>query len=205
MTFSVCSGSNAEACSADSDLASLSSMGRRPLLFTSLRVMLCEWAQSTALLPTHALDQSGAYWLIICSTMDTECKITSELADCVQTIAGPEANDPGVMSAVVSDLTNSLLPVTITAGLEKIQAGGSATATGSSGTAEPTGSAASGPSETGSSASRTGEATSATGTSTSASSTSASSSTAANGAVAGAGQNLVLAGLSGVLGLVMAL
>lgn len=140
--------------------------------------------------------------------MDTECKITSEIADCVQTVAGPEANDPGVMTGVVSDLTNSLLPVTITAGLEKILAGDSTTTTGSSatsGTAEPTGSATSGPSETGASASKTGKTASATGTSTSASSTSSSSSTATNGAVAGAGQNLVLAGLSGMLGLMMAL
>lgn len=138
--------------------------------------------------------ESGAF------SMDVDCKISSKVADCAQTNAGPEANDPGIMTGVVSDFTSSLVPVTITAGLEKLSAGDSATATATgssaSGTAEPTGSAASGPSETGSSA---------TGTSTSASSTSSSSSTATNGAVAGAGQNLVLAGLSGVLGLMMAL
>lgn len=140
--------------------------------------------------------ESGAF------TMDTECKVTSEVADCVQTLAGPEANDPGITSGVVNDFTSSLLPVTITAGLDKILAGDSATASGSSATsatAEPTGSAASGPSATGSSSQT------ATETSTSASSTSTSSSAATNGAVAGTGQNLVLAGLSGVLGVVMAL
>ena len=141
--------------------------------------------------------------------MDADCKITSEIADCIQTVAGPEANDPGVMSAVVSGLADSLLPVTITAGLEKILAGDRATATGSSatfGTAEPTGTAASGPSETGASASLTSKASSATGTSTSGvTSTSASNSTATNGAGAGVGRNLILAGLSGVVGLLMSL
>lgn len=136
--------------------------------------------------------------------MDAECHIASDAADCTQTVAGPEANDPGVMASAFSGISDSYLPVTITAGLEKITAAGSATATGSSdtsGTAEPTGSATSGPSKTGTSASRTSTGTSAS----TATSTSASNSTSSNGAVAGAGQNLVLAGLSGVVGLVMAL
>lgn len=141
------------------------------------------------------------------STMDTECHITSDTADCMQTVAGPEANDPGVMTGVFSGISDTYLPVTITAGLEKLSAGGSASAsaTGSSatsGTAEPSGSATSGPSETGASASSSATRT---GASASATSSSASNSTESSGAVAGAGQNLVLAGLAGVVGLVMGL
>lgn len=192
--------SNAEASSAGSDLVSLSSTAPRPLVLTSLRLMLCKCANSTATFP--GTTGNGTQWLIIRSTMDTDCKITSEIANCVQTVAGPEANDPMTTTGEIaaSDLSMSLQQVTITAGLEKILAVASATTTGSSaasGAAESTGSAASGPSETGSS--------SATGTSTSASSTSASSSTATNGAIAGPGQNLVLAGLSGMVGLMIAL
>lgn len=137
--------------------------------------------------------------------MDAECHITSDTADCMQTVAGPEANDPGVMTGVFSGISDTYLQVTITAGLEKIQAAETASATGSSatsGTAEPSGSATSGPSETGASASSSATGT---GASASASSSSASNSTESNGAVAGAGQNLVLAGLSGIVGLVMAL
>lgn len=136
--------------------------------------------------------------------MDAECHITSDTADCMQTIAGPEANDPGIMTGVFSGLSDTYLPVTITAGLEKIQAAGTASATGSSatGTAEPSGSATSGPSETGASASSSATGT---GASASASASSTSASTASSGAVAGAGQNLVLAGLSGVVGLALAL
>lgn len=138
------------------------------------------------------------------STMDAECHITSDTADCMQTIAGPEANDPGVMTGVFSGISDTYLPVTITAGLEKLSAAGTASATGSSatsGTAEPSGSATSGPSETGASASNS---VTRTGASASATSSSASNSTESSGAVAGAGQNLVLAGLAGVVGLVMA-
>ncbi|KAL1865366.1 hypothetical protein Daus18300_007256 [Diaporthe australafricana] len=138
-------------------------------------------------------------------TMDVDCKVASQTATCVETDAGAEANDPGTMTQVLSDLSNSMLPVTITAGLDKLQAGGSATATGSSattGTAEPTASASSGPTETGASASSTAKSSSATGTSTSSASSSASTT---SGAVAGAGQNFVLAGLAGVVGLLMAL
>ncbi|KAK7714532.1 hypothetical protein SLS63_011722 [Diaporthe eres] len=137
-------------------------------------------------------------------TMDAECHITSDSADCTQTVAGPEANSPGIMIGAFSGISDTFLPVTITAGLEKITA--AATATGSSvtsGTAEPTGSASSGPSETGASASSTATGTGASGSA--ATSTSASNSTESNAAVAGAGQNLVLAGLSGIFGLMMAL
>ncbi|KAL2287020.1 hypothetical protein FJTKL_06045 [Diaporthe vaccinii] len=138
-------------------------------------------------------------------TMDAECRITSDSADCTQTVAGPEANSPGIMISAFSGISDTFLPVTITAGLEKITAAETATATGSSatsGTAEPSGSAASGPSKTGISASSSATGTGASG---SAATSTASNSTESNGAVAGAGQNLVLAGLSGVVGLVMAL
>lgn len=197
--MTVLRGPNTKACSVDLDLVSLLLIAGQPLLFTLLRAMLCECApRQISCLSSYSTT------LTIRSTMDAECHITSDTADCMQTIAGPEANDPGIMTGVFSGISDTYLPVTITAGLEKIQAAGTASATGSSatsGTAEPSGSATSGPSETGASAS----SATGTGASASASSTSASNSTASSGAVAGAGQNLVLAGLSGVVGLVLAL
>lgn len=151
--------------------------------------------------PPQVLVKTGTWRLIKSSTMDAECHITSDSADCTQTVAGPEANSPGVEIGAFSGISDTYLPVTITAGLDKIQAAGTASATGSSGssgTAEPTGSAAPGSSGTGAFASATGTSSS------SATSTSAANSTETNGAMAGAGQNLALAGLSGILGLVMA-
>ncbi|ROV87165.1 hypothetical protein VSDG_09981 [Cytospora chrysosperma] len=148
-------------------------------------------------------------------TMDVDCKITSETASCVETDAGPEANDPGTFTGVMSDISDSLLPVTITAGLDLLSAGASASATASgsatSGTAQPSSSASSGPVETGSATSSSSQSSASSSASASASAsaaktaTSASSSSAATGAAPRANGNLAvvaagaLVGLSGIM------
>lgn len=112
------------------------------------------------------------------------------------TVAGPSAAYEGYDTGVVVGLTDSLTPVTITAGLDKILAAGTVTgaaSTTTSGTAQTAGSASSGASETGASA----PATSSSSTST--------PSTTASGAAAGAGLNVVLAAFCGVSALMLEL
>lgn len=103
---------------------------------------------------------------------------------------------PGRGFGHIVGLTDSLTPVTITAGLEKILAVSTATGAASTATsdeAQTAASASSGASETGGSASAT-------------SSDSASNpSTTESGAVIGAGQNVALVALCGVLTLVLRL
>lgn len=150
--------------------------------------------------------------------MDVDCKITAETASCVETDAGPEANDPGTFTGVMSDLSDSMLPVTITAGLDLLSAGAGASATASgsatSGTAQPSSSASSGPAETGSATSSSSQSSASSSASASASasaaktSASASSSSAATGAAPRMNGNVavVAAGaLAGLFGLMMAL
>lgn len=134
------------------------------------------------------------------STQDVDCKVTTNDADCTFTVAGPEANNPGYGIGAFVGLTDSLTPVTITAGLDKILAAGTATcaaSTTASGKAQTAASAPFRPSEAGGSA----FATSASATSGSSSASSASTTTI--GAALGAGQNIVLAGLCGVIALVL--
>ncbi|KAL1851088.1 hypothetical protein Daus18300_012635 [Diaporthe australafricana] len=132
-------------------------------------------------------------------TQDIDCKVTTEDADCTFTVAGPEANNPGYGVGAIVGLTDSLTPVTITAGLDKILAAGTATgatSTTTSGTAESAASAPFRPSGIGASASATA---------TSASGSASSSSTTTSGAATEAGQNIVLAGLSGFITLMLGL
>lgn len=147
---------------------------------------------------------------MIYSTLDVHCNIASETATCTETDAGPEANEPGTSTGLVSDISDSLLKVTITAGLDLLSASATATATGSgtASTAQPSASASTGPSATGSStASSSGQSSSvsATGTSASASASSSSSSTASGAASRVNGKLAVAGGIIGLFGMMMAL
>ncbi|KAJ4424028.1 hypothetical protein N0V82_001275 [Gnomoniopsis sp. IMI 355080] len=130
-------------------------------------------------------------------TMDVECAIASQTADCTQTIAGSEANEPGTTSAIVSDISESLATVTITAGLELLSGASSATTTGSSSASGMTTEATTGASVTGTAATKTGSSSTASGTAT-------DSATATNAAQQ-MGQNVVAAGLVGLVGMVLML
>lgn len=113
------------------------------------------------------------------------------------TVAGPSAAYEGYDTGVVVGLTDSLTPVTITAGLDKILAAGTATgavSTTTSSTAQTAGSASSGATETGASA-----------PATSSSGSTSTPSTTASAAAAGADLNVVLAGFCGVSALMLEL
>lgn len=131
------------------------------------------------------------------STWDTECNIRGENAECEMTVAGPSAVYEGYEKGVIVGMTDSLTPVTITAGLDKILAAGTATvaaSTATSVTAQTAASSSSGASETGASA-----------PATSSSSSASAPSTTASGATTGAGLNVVLAAFSGVSALMLEL
>lgn len=130
--------------------------------------------------------------------MDVECAIASQTADCTQTVAGAEANEPGTTSAIVSDISEILNVVTITAGLDLLSGASSATATatGSSSTPGKTTEATTGASVTG---------TAATNTASNTASGTATSSAAATGAARQLGQNGMTAGLVGLLGVALVL
>lgn len=124
------------------------------------------------------------------STWDTECNIRGEYADCKATVAGPSVAFETYDTGVFVGLTDSLTPVTITAGLDKILAAGTVTgavSTTTSDTAQTTESASSGTSEKGASA-----------TATSSASLASTPSLIASGAATGAGLNVVLAAFYGV-------
>ncbi|KAL2290300.1 hypothetical protein FJTKL_00744 [Diaporthe vaccinii] len=130
-------------------------------------------------------------------TWDTECNIRGEYADCEVTVAGPSAAFETYDTGVFVGLTDSLTPVTITAGLDKILAAGTVTgavSTATSGTAQTAEPASSGASETGASA-----------PATSSSSSASTPSSIASGAVTGAGLNVVLAAFCGVSALMLEL
>ncbi|KUI53097.1 hypothetical protein VP1G_00330 [Cytospora mali] len=156
----------------------------------------------------HATE-SGAF------TNDVVCKIVSETATCVETNAGPEANDPGTSTEIVSDLSEGVLPVTLTAGLNLLSGSGStsasATASGSatSSTAQPSASVSSGPSATGSTASSSSSSSSghsSTSTATGTSAAASSSSTTSGAAPRMDGNVVAIAGaLVGLFGTMMAL
>lgn len=131
--------------------------------------------------------------------MDVDCSIASQTATCVETDAGPEANSPGTLTSVVSDISNSLAPVTITAGLSLLSASVGATTTGSAGASGPTTStsASTGASATSSAATKTA--------SSSASHTSASGTSAATGAAHKADRKMGLMGAAGLVGMAMVL
>ncbi|KAK7731041.1 hypothetical protein SLS53_008843 [Cytospora paraplurivora] len=143
------------------------------------------------------------------NTLDLGCKVAHETMTCVQTYTDDD-NELITTTGLVSDLTDDVLRVTITAGLDLLSGGGSATATASdsatSATAQPSASTSAGPSATGSTASSSGESSAAaTGTSASTSTkTSASSSSTASGAAPRVNGNIVvvagaLVGLSGLM------
>ncbi|CAN8102694.1 unnamed protein product [Discula destructiva] len=137
------------------------------------------WTEGPSTVAYH-LTESGAF------TMDVDCAVESDTATCTETAAGPEANSPGTSTEVISGLSDSLTPVTITAGLGLLS-GGSATATASSAT------------ETAATKTSSG---SASGTSAAGA---ASSSAAAGGTAQRAGLDLAVAGLAGLVGLAVAL
>ncbi|KUI69961.1 hypothetical protein VM1G_04924 [Cytospora mali] len=152
-------------------------------------------------------------------TNDVVCKIVSETATCVETNAGPEANDPGTSTEIVSDLSEGVLPVTLTAGLDLLSGSGStsasATASGSaiSSTAQPSASVSSGPSATGSTAAASSSSSSSSGHSSTStatgSSAAASSSSTTSSAAPRMGGNVVAVAVAGALvglfGMMMAL
>ncbi|CAN8102693.1 unnamed protein product [Discula destructiva] len=150
------------------------------------------WTEGPSTVAYH-LTESGAF------TMDVDCAVESDTATCTETAAGPEANSPGTSTEVISGLSDSLTPVTITAGLGLLS-GGSATATASSGTAAST-AAATGAAATETAATKTSSG-SASGTSAAGA---ASSSAAAGGTAQRAGLDLAVAGLAGLVGLAVAL
>lgn len=128
-------------------------------------------------------------------TWDTECNIRGEYADCEVTVAGPSAAFETYDTGVFVGLTDSLTPVTITAGLDKILAAGTVTgavSTATSGTAQTAEPASSGASETGASAPATSSSNSAS-----------TPSSIASGAATGAGLNVVLAAFCGVSALML--
>lgn len=133
------------------------------------------------------------------STMDVDCAITSNAADCTETVAGPSANYAGITSAVVHDISESLSLVTITAGLELLSgASSTATATGSSSTSGSTMTqATTGASVTGTTATETAAST--------ASGSTATDTAAATGAAHQLGQNVAAGGLVGLAGIVLML
>lgn len=130
--------------------------------------------------------------------MDVDCAIASQTATCIETNAGPEANDPGTSTAVVSGVSDSLLPVTITAGLDLLSGGNTATATatGSGSTSGTTTEATTGASVTSSGATKTASST-ASGTT--------SASAAATGAAHRTDYNVIVAWLAGLVGMAMML
>lgn len=86
--------------------------------------------------------------------MSARCVIEQQTAVCTTSVLGSEANDPGVETQTLTDITTAdfFMPVTVTAGLDKLAA---ATATGAVATA-PTSTGAG----TGASASASSDATS---------------------------------------------
>lgn len=132
------------------------------------------------------------FWLTLRSrTVDLDCQLASQTASCVETIAGPSANYPGVSSGVFSDISDSMLAVTITAGLDLLSDTGSATSTSSSSTSDATTKATTGASVTGTAATKTASSTA---------SETATESSAATGAAYRASQNVMAAGLVGLCG-----
>ncbi|KAJ4385561.1 hypothetical protein N0V93_009990 [Gnomoniopsis smithogilvyi] len=129
-------------------------------------------------------------------TMDVECAIASQTADCTQVVAGAKANDPGTSSAIVSDISESLAIVTITAGLDLLSGASSATTTVSSSATGTTTEATTRASATGTAATKTASSTA---------SGSATQSAAATGAAHRTGQNVVAAGLFGLIGMALVL
>lgn len=126
-------------------------------------------------------------------TADLDCQLASQTASCIETIAGPSADFPGTSSGEFSDISNSLLAVTITAGLDRLSNTGSATSTSSSSTSSgATTKATTGASVTGTAATKTASST-ASGTAT--------ESSAATGAAHRASQNVMAAGLVGLCGM----
>lgn len=169
-------------------------------------------------LPWHALaHQSNTChaallnWSKTNSTVDVACDIASGTMTCVETLAGPEANDPGTSTGVETDLTDDILQVTITAGLDLLRAAATASTTASSGsatswTAQPSSSASSGPAETGNAASSASSSATSAASAAKTSASAASSSDASGGAPRVDGKMVGVAGaVAGLFGLVMAL
>lgn len=131
--------------------------------------------------------------------MDVDCAVASETASCVETDAGTEANDPGTSTVMLSDISHSLAPVTITAGLDLLSGASSGDTTTTGAETSSTG-ASTGAAVTGTAATKTS-----THDSTLSKTSSAADSAAATGAATRADRNVVLAGVVGVVGMAMAL
>ncbi|KAJ9138135.1 hypothetical protein NKR23_g8778 [Pleurostoma richardsiae] len=133
-------------------------------------------------------------------TADVSCAIASDTAVCTSSLneatldaSSIDADATGGVQTV-TDLSSYTIPVTITAGLDKLSSGSGASETTSSGTAASTGASGSGssvrPTETVGSAAATG-------------SLAAASSSQSTGGVPRATQNAMLAGVAAVVGGVM--
>ncbi|KAK7756028.1 hypothetical protein SLS62_001971 [Diatrype stigma] len=136
-------------------------------------------------------------------TMSERCEIDQETAICTASILGSEANDPGVETTTMTDVTTEdfFMPVTITAGLEKLAAA-TATATAAGGsTATPAQSASDG----GSSVTSPPTAASQTGSGASTGAASSTGSVSTGAAAPCITRDAVLAGVVALVGGALAL